>query len=82
MKKVEPLCTVAEAAEILNIDEKTVRRRIKDGALRSIKIGRLRRIDPRDLEDFIRDHRVADCPVLPRSYKQIGKIAQINWRQV
>jgi excisionase family DNA binding protein len=35
----------------LHIDEKTVRRRIKDGALRSIKIGRLRRIDPRDLDD-------------------------------
>jgi excisionase family DNA binding protein len=57
VKKLEPLCTVAEAAEILNIDQKTVRRRIKDGALRSIKIGRLRRIDPRDIEDFIRDHR-------------------------
>jgi DNA-directed RNA polymerase specialized sigma24 family protein len=28
VKKLEPLCTVAEAAEILNIDEKTVRRRI------------------------------------------------------
>lgn len=62
MKKLEPPCTVAEAAEILNIDEKTVRRRIKDGALRSIKIGLLRRIDPRDLEDFIRDHRC--CPGL------------------
>jgi hypothetical protein len=31
VKKLEPLCTVAEAVEILHIDEKTVRRRIKTG---------------------------------------------------
>jgi excisionase family DNA binding protein len=63
MKKLEPLHTVAETAEILNVSEKTVRRRIDEGLLRAI---RLRRGDDRrgpvrvaqaDLEDFIRDHR-------------------------
>ena len=57
VKKLEPLYTVAETAEILNLCEKTVRRRIKNGDLRSIRIGGLLRIAPADLEDFIRDHR-------------------------
>ena len=63
VKKLEPLHTVAETAKMLNVSEKTVRRRIDDGLLRAI---RLRRGDDRrgpvrvaqaDLEDFIRDHR-------------------------
>jgi excisionase family DNA binding protein len=63
VKRLEPLHTVAETAKILNVSEKTVRRRIDDGLLRAI---RLRRGDDRrgpvrvakaDLEDFIRDHR-------------------------
>ena len=57
MKKPEPLYTVAQAAEILNVSEKTVRRLIKKGQLRVIRIGGLLRIDPMDLEDLIRDHR-------------------------
>ena len=51
------LLTISEAAEILNTSVKTVDRHIKDGELRAIKIGRLVRIDPHDLEDFIRDRR-------------------------
>lgn len=63
MKKLELLHTVAETAKILNVSEKTVRRRIDDGLLRAI---RLRRSDDRrgpvrvaqtDLEDLMRDHR-------------------------
>jgi excisionase family DNA binding protein len=57
MKKREPLCTVAEAAEILNCCQKTVRHLIKSRRLRAIKINGLVRLDPADLEDFIRDHR-------------------------
>jgi excisionase family DNA binding protein len=44
IKKLEPLHTVAETAKILNVSEKTVRRRIDDGLLRAI---RLRRGDDR-----------------------------------
>ena len=36
MKKLEPLYTVAETANILNVSEKTVRRLIKDEHLRAI----------------------------------------------
>jgi excisionase family DNA binding protein len=57
LRKPQRLLSVRESAEILNTSEKTVYRRIDDGQLRAIKIGRLWRIDPRDLEDFIRDHR-------------------------
>jgi excisionase family DNA binding protein len=57
LKKPQPLRSVKEAAEILNVSQKTVRRRIENGDLRSIRIGGLLRIAPADLEDFIRDHR-------------------------
>jgi excisionase family DNA binding protein len=57
MRKPEPLCTVAQVAEILNVSEKTVRRLIKKGRLRVIRIGGLLRIDPLDIQDLIRDHR-------------------------
>jgi excisionase family DNA binding protein len=52
----EPLLTVSEVAERLRVSTKTVRRRIKDGRLRSIRISGLIRIAMADLEDFIRDH--------------------------
>ena len=62
-KKREPLLTLNEVAEILKVSVKQVRRYITDPdprkRLRSIKVGRLIRIDPFDLEDFIGDHR---CP--------------------
>jgi excisionase family DNA binding protein len=57
VRKTEPLYTVSEAAKILNVSEKTVRRLINSESLRSIRIGGLRRIAPADLEDLIRDHR-------------------------
>jgi excisionase family DNA binding protein len=57
VKKPEPLHTVKEAANILNVSEKTVRRLIKKRLLREIKIGGLIRVAPVDLEDLIRDHR-------------------------
>jgi excisionase family DNA binding protein len=63
VKKLEPLYTVSEAAKILNVSEKTVRRMIKAEALRVIELRRedgrrgAVRVAPADLEDFIRDHR-------------------------
>jgi excisionase family DNA binding protein len=63
VKKLEPLYTVSEAAKILNVSEKTVRRLIKDEVLRAIDFRRENgrrgtvRVAPADLEDFIRDHR-------------------------
>ena len=59
--KLEPLLSVTDAAGVLTVSPKQVRRYIADPdarkRLRSIKIGGVVRIAPADLEDFIRDHR-------------------------
>jgi excisionase family DNA binding protein len=55
--KPQPLLSIREAAEILNMSEKSVSRRIQDGSLRASRIGGMWRIDPADLQDFIRDRR-------------------------
>ena len=60
-KKREPLLGIPDVAEILNVSVKQVRRYITDPDPRKrlsvIRIGRLIRIDPADLENFIRDRR-------------------------
>jgi hypothetical protein len=56
-KQPDQLLTVADTAIILNCDEKTVRRRIKAKKLRAIKDDGILRIEPVDLQDYIRDHR-------------------------
>ena len=54
-----PLFTIPDVAEILKVSEKQVRRYIADPdprkRLPSSKFGRLIRIEPSDLENFIRD---------------------------
>lgn len=57
--KPRRLLSVREVAEILNTSAKTVYRLIDNGngELRAIRIGGVWRIDPADLQDFIRDHR-------------------------
>jgi excisionase family DNA binding protein len=60
-KKREPLLGIADVAEILKVSVKQVRRYITDPDPRKrlsvIRIGRLIRIDPADLDNFIRDRR-------------------------
>ena len=55
--KPQRLLSVREGAEILNTSEKTIYRRIDDGQLRAVRIGGLWRIEPADIQDYIRDHR-------------------------
>jgi excisionase family DNA binding protein len=57
--KPRALLTIRDVAEILNTSEKTVYRHINDDnrALKAIRIGGVWRIDPADLQDFIRDCR-------------------------
>lgn len=52
----EQFQTVRDVADMLKVAEATVRRWIKDGELRAIDIGRGWRIDPEDLDDFLRQH--------------------------
>ncbi|RDC71775.1 DNA-binding protein [Rhodovulum sp. 12E13] len=48
--------TVREVADLLQVNEVTVRRWIKDGELRAIDIGKGWRIGPEDLDAFLDDH--------------------------
>jgi excisionase family DNA binding protein len=52
----EPMLTVKQVAQHMNVDEATVRRWIQAGDLRAVNIGRVRpeyRIRPSDLDDYI-----------------------------
>lgn len=48
--------TVKEVADLLQVNEVTVRRWIKDGELRAIDIGKGWRIGPDDLDAFLEGH--------------------------
>lgn len=50
--------TVPQAAEELQASERQVRRWIKDGRLRAIRIGRLVRIPPDDFARFVKAHGI------------------------
>ncbi len=45
--------TLQEAADFLKVSEATIRRRIRDGSLPSMKAGRIRRIRGQDILSFI-----------------------------
>jgi excisionase family DNA binding protein len=48
-----PLLTIPEVAKILRCSERTVRRRIKAGELKALKIGRDYRLRSEDLAEFL-----------------------------
>ena len=48
------LLTVEEVAEMVKIKPEIIRRWLRDGTLTGIKLGRVWRVDERDLEEFIR----------------------------
>lgn len=47
------LLTVKEAAEILSLSERTIQRYLKSGELACVRLGRLVRIEVKDLEEFV-----------------------------
>jgi excisionase family DNA binding protein len=51
--QLEPLLTVAQAATILSVSERTVRRLIASRLLRAVWIGRSVRLRPRDIERLV-----------------------------
>ena len=52
------LLTIEEAAERLSVSPRNIRHQIYLRRLPIVKVGRLVRIDERDLEEFIEDSRV------------------------
>jgi len=55
------MLTVADVAEILNVNERTVRRWIDVGDLAAHKLGRQWRISTQDLNTFLQSHRQGGC---------------------
>ena len=70
---LENALTVDETAKNLDVSSRHIRRLIKRGELPSVKIGRLRRILPKSLEDYLHAHetggmeRVGDLSALEAS---------------
>lgn len=62
------LMTVEEAAEYLKVDPKTVYRLINDRAIKAAAIGRVYRIDLRDLDDFVQKQKLKVARAPKRSY--------------
>jgi excisionase family DNA binding protein len=54
---LRPFFTVYTLAEYLSISERTVRQMLIDGEIASYMIGGSRRVDPADLEDYLRSRR-------------------------
>jgi len=52
-RRLDPLLTVAQAASILNVSMRTVRRLIASGAIRVVRINHLVRVKPREIEKLI-----------------------------
>ena len=50
------LMTVHDAANVLQVQEATVRSWIRERRIRAIKLGKEWRIAVKDLEDFLNDH--------------------------
>lgn len=47
------LLRLIEVAELLNVSLPTVRRLVKEGRLQSVRVGRILRVRPEDLEGYI-----------------------------
>ena len=54
---VERLLTYRQAAKILQVSDRSVWTLVKSGELKSARIGRCVRIDPRDLDEFVHDSK-------------------------
>lgn len=55
--RVPLLLEPEDAARVLSVSERTLRRLAKDGELRAVKIGNLTRFAPEDLEHFGEEKR-------------------------
>lgn len=52
-----PMLTVFDVAKRMNISERTVFRWIKTGKLKSVRVGRVVRVTPDDLNRFVQMHK-------------------------
>jgi len=59
---MKPLLTLKEAAEILRVSERTLRRYINENELKAVKLRGVIRIKEEDLEEFIKKRGIFDYP--------------------
>lgn len=67
---IEPLLTREQAAELLGMSVSWLKKEIREGRLRQTKLGKLVRIEPQDLRDFIFKYRsgvgkIVGTPTIP-----------------
>jgi len=53
----KPLLTTENVAELLQLDVETVRRYIREGKLKAIKLGREYRVRREDFEEFLEERK-------------------------
>jgi excisionase family DNA binding protein len=63
------LLSTREVARALGVSERFVKGLIHTGSLRSLKVGRLRRVYADDLRDWIERQRTADQRIGPEAYR-------------
>jgi excisionase family DNA binding protein len=71
-QELRPMLNLSEAAQILRVDEKTVRREIEGGKLDACRIGKGDhgdiRIKPEDLERYLEEAKNRNAARPPRKY--------------
>ncbi|MFN0090129.1 MAG: helix-turn-helix domain-containing protein [Acidimicrobiales bacterium] len=55
---MKPLLSCADAAELLGIQPNTLRRLIEHGRLPAYRVGRLVKLRPEDLDEYVRRNRM------------------------
>lgn len=63
------LLSTRDVARSLGVSERFVKGLIHTGSLRSLKVGRLRRVHAYDLRAWIQRQRTADQPVGPEAHR-------------
>ncbi len=58
----DKLMTVEEVAEYLRVKVSTVYQWAKEGKIPASKVGRLWRFDPNEVEAWVRQQKMVDCP--------------------
>ena len=63
------LLSTPEVARALGVSERYIKQLIHTGSLRSLRVGRLRRVGVDDLRDWIERQRAADRPMGPEAHR-------------
>ena len=75
--------TIAEAADLLTVSERTIRLLVDQGDLPVIKIGRAKRIAIKDLEQLLEDKKVVQrhkVHIDPKLLKEFNELLGIKKR--